>query len=144
MSAGTVRAAGHLTLGRAGEDAALAHILDLGWIVLARNWRYRQLELDIVAEDGDVLVFVEVKTRRSRHLAGADEVLSPAKRARLARAACAWLSASGLWERPCRFDLLTVIMNPDGPLAVLEIEHLRHVFDYTDTLGRGHAAWQPW
>ena len=56
--------AAHLVLGRRGEEAAVRLLLAKGYTILARNWRVRSGELDIVARDGRTLVFVEVKTRR--------------------------------------------------------------------------------
>lgn len=56
--------AAHLVLGRRGEEAAVRLLLAKGYTILARNWRIRSGELDIVARDGRTLVFVEVKTRR--------------------------------------------------------------------------------
>jgi putative endonuclease len=139
----------HLLRGQAGEDAAAAHLRGLGFEVLARNWRDRTGELDLVCAQGETSVFVEVKTRAAGSLASPAEAVTPAKRARLARAAMRWLSLTGNWSRPCRFDLVTVICSAPAPGAQpsLTVEHLPDAFDLTqagDLMGRGHAAWQPW
>src|SRR5664280_1301356 len=66
-------------LGRYGEDVAVRHLLDAGWQVLERNWRCRAGEIDIVARDGGVLVFCEVKTRSSALFGVPAEAVRPAK-----------------------------------------------------------------
>ena len=80
-------------LGIAGESAACAHLERNGYRILARNARADRVELDIVAERAGVLVFVEVKTRRSAECGSAAEAVDPRKQARLARGAAAWLHA---------------------------------------------------
>lgn len=130
----------HLRLGQAGETAAEAHVLGLGWRVLVRNWREGGLELDLVCLDGDTVVFLEVKTRGGGSLGAPTDGLSRTKAGRLARAAMRYLSQTDGWDRPCRFDLAAVTPGPDG----LRVELAHDVLDVAATLGRGHAAWQPW
>ncbi|MDL2279284.1 YraN family protein [Desulfovibrio sp. OttesenSCG-928-G11] len=144
--------AAHLRTGSAGEDAAAAYVLALGWRVTDRNWRplgrQRGLELDIVARDGKTLVFVEVKTRR---LGPAPRESAPAipvhaafterKKQRLLRAASLYLSAGDLWHLPCRFDFIGVELAADGRPRV---EHQRHVIENGHIVGDSHASWQPW
>lgn len=83
-------------VGRWGEDQAVAYLLSQGFEVVERNWRYAgpQLrgELDIIASDGDCLVVVEVKTRRSTRFGGATEAVTPVKVARLRRLAGVWVA----------------------------------------------------
>lgn len=107
----------HLRAGREGEDAAARAVLARGWKILDRNWRAGHLELDIICQDGEEIVFLEVKTRAEHGLASPAEALTPEKRRRLIRAAQAWLSAHDAWERPCRFDLASVIMSGVAPNA---------------------------
>ena len=78
--------------GAAGEDAAAALLSRMGWTILARNWRSGHLELDIVAKEGDVLVFVEVKTRAKDGMQAPYEALNAVKKERLLRGARAWLA----------------------------------------------------
>lgn len=113
--------------GASAEAAVAAHLEALGWRVLARNWRSRAGELDIVAEDGRCVVFVEVKARSSRAGGLPEEAVDARKRARVARAAAAWLAASGLRERPCRFDVAAV--EPGG------VRLLRAAFEAPGGLG---------
>jgi putative endonuclease len=119
-------------LGHLGEELAAAHFERLGFRVLARNVRTRRGELDMIAFDGETLVFVEVKTRRTTRDAprGAPdrpplERLGPRQRVRIRRLASEWLAETGR-ERPraraLRFDAVGVLV--DGRGRVLSLEHL--------------------
>jgi len=130
----------HLLTGRQGEDAAETLLRQKGLKILARNWRSGPLELDLVCQDGDTLVFVEVKTRGQGSRGSPQDGLDRTKRARLAKAASLYLSETDSWSRACRFDLVSVIHGPGG----LTLEHLPHAFDLGSALGGGHAPWQPW
>ena len=114
------------TLGESGEEIAAAFLQGLGYIVLTRNYRKRFGEIDIVAEEGDTLVFVEVKTRSSAAFGSPLEAVDARKQRRMARAALAYLSAGKLHDRAARFDVVAVRLQPqDRPL----IEHIRNAFD---------------
>ena len=131
--------------GAAGEDAAAALLSRMGWTILARNWRSGHLELDIVAKEGDVLVFVEVKTRAKDGMQAPYEALNAVKKERLLRGARAWLAEHDAWGEPCRFDLVCVTTSAEG----CRTELIRHVIEYTDTgtrhaVGGGNSSWQPW
>jgi len=114
-------------LGRHGEELAAQHFERLGFTVVARNHRTRHGELDLVAFDGTVLVFVEVKTRR-KGSGSPWESLHLRKRAQVRRMATAYLNQ--VPERPrgrtLRFDAVGVILDADGKLAGLE--HLEGAF----------------
>ena len=124
----------HLEIGRQGEDAAAALLEAKGLSLLARNLRLDRLELDLVCQDGDTLVFVEVKTRAEGSLATPAEGLTTQKRSRLLRAAKLYLSRHDAWERPCRFDLVSVLVRAGRVHAV---EHSENVLS-------GEGGWQPW
>ncbi|MDR3073907.1 MAG: YraN family protein [Deltaproteobacteria bacterium] len=140
----------HLATGDYGEGEALRHLSARGFSLLARNWRpkggKRGLELDLAGLWESFLVFVEVKTRRTRSpegMEGPDGLwnFSPAKRRNMARAAQAYLREHDAWERPCRFDLVCVTLFPGQRPRV---DHYRDVIDLGQTLGNGNASWQPW
>jgi len=131
--------AGHLTLGRRGEDAAAAHLKARGYTLLARNWRGRGGELDIICERRGTVVFAEVKTRTAGQMATPHDALTPAKRRTLARAAGEWLTQHDAWGRPCRFDLLAVIQDQERTL----VEHVENAFDLSPGQA-GEGGWQPW
>ncbi|MBA4358375.1 MAG: YraN family protein [Desulfovibrio sp.] len=126
----------HLDLGRQGEDEAGRLLEAKGLRVLERNLRLGRLELDLICEDGDTLVFVEVKTRAEGSLAAPADGLTRQKRARLLRAAQSYLSGRNLWHRSCRFDLVSIHFRQG---AVARIEHVPNAFS-ADTPG----GWQPW
>lgn len=128
--------AGHLDLGRQGEEAAAQLLADKGLRILERNLRLGRLELDLVCEEGDTLVFVEVKTRAEGSLATPADGLTGQKRSRLLRAAQAYLARHDLWHRPCRLDLVAVLFRA-GQLQ--RIEHTPDAFQ-ADAQG----GWQPW
>jgi putative endonuclease len=111
-------------LGKQGEDAAALYLERQGYALLARNWRTRSGELDIVARDGEWLVFVEVRTRRiGRHVAaptlGApEESVTPRKQLQLIAMADAYLFEMP-WDGPWRIDVLALELYPDGTVARL-------------------------
>ena len=138
-AAATAKAA-HRRLGNAGEDAAADLLIRKGCTLLARNWRQARLELDMVCQDGDTIVFVEVKTRSSERYGGAAHAVGLTKQRVLCRAARAWLAAHKAWDKPCRFDVICVLRDGD----TLHLEHLCHAFDCPPALDSGHTSWQPW
>ena len=109
------------TFGRYGEDLAEASLVALGYVIEERNWRCPQGELDIVAWDGDVLVFVEVKTRSSGAFGTAAEAVTHAKMVRLRRAASRWLIERRPPFAATRFDVVTVTTSRT---AAPVVEHL--------------------
>ena len=120
--------AGRAATGRRGEELAAAHLRRRGFTILDRNVRGRYGEIDLVATDGTVLAFVEVKTTRAGRAARATaplERLRGAQRARLRRLALSWLlNRPRTAPRPpeVRFDAIGVVLDRDG--ALLALEHL--------------------
>jgi len=127
-------------LGSRGEAAAARLLASKRYRILDRNWRQGRLELDLVCEDGDELVFVEVKTRTAGTLGSPADGMSLGKRRNLIKAARCWLVAHKAWERACRFDVVCVI----DAGQELRLEHHTHAFELADPLDRGNAAWQSW
>jgi putative endonuclease len=112
-------------VGAYGERVAVRYLTERGMVLLDRNWRCRSGELDAVLRDGDDIVFVEVKTRRSGRFGTPAEALVPAKVVRLRQAAAQWLAQSGVRPREVRFDVVSVLPQAAGPATV---EHLRGAF----------------
>ncbi|MEO8738752.1 MAG: YraN family protein [Casimicrobiaceae bacterium] len=99
--------------GAAAEMLAAEFLVKRGVEIIARNYRCRGGEIDLIARDRDMLVFVEVRLRSSAAFGGAAASITSAKRRRLARAAGHYLAALGR-EPPCRFDaLLLDALDPD-------------------------------
>lgn len=132
--------AGHLKFGRAGEDMAAKHLEGLGFRLLDKNWRWRQWELDLICLDRDELVFVEVKSRAHGGMQSGIEALTPSKCRKLVKAASHYLSEKNMWDKPCRFDLVAIT----GNIESMKLEHIKSVFDFSDFMGGGNTAWQPW
>jgi putative endonuclease len=93
--------------GRQAEALAAAFLERHGVRIIARNWRCRFGEIDLVCKDRGVLVFVEVRARNSRSHGGAAESITVTKRGRLLAAANLYLGRAGL-DTPCRFDALLI------------------------------------
>lgn len=101
--------------GKAGENAALETYLQRGYRVVARNWRCRLGELDLVVARGDTLVFCEVKTRRGAAFGGGYEAVNWRKRAKVRSLAEAFLQEGGARPGAIRFDVASVALGPRGP-----------------------------
>lgn len=119
-------------LGRRGEDLAHRYLQRSGMLVVARNWRPRPggLELDIVARDGETLVFVEVKSRTSEEFGSPDRAVGPDKHQRMLRAAMEYARRADIEWRLARFDIVSVVL-ADPPA----ITHLRDVLSARPTGG---------
>ncbi len=103
------------TLGKIGEDLACRELERRGYAIVARRYRRRGGELDIIARDGATLVFVEVKARDGRRFGGAAEAVTGLKRRRMAQLALDYLARHRLTECPCRFDVVSIQLR--GPAA---------------------------
>jgi len=112
--------------GHAGEAKAEEFLRNKGYRILERNLRTTLGELDLVAEDGRVLVFVEVKTRATETFGGALLAVDRRKQVRLSRLASQYLAQRHWSDRECRFDVVLV----QGPrLSELRIEHMKNAFE---------------
>jgi putative endonuclease len=111
-------------LGVLGEQLAAQYLLQLKWAVLQRNWRCRYGELDIIAVDGETLVFVEVKTRTGDGFGGVEHAVTPQKLRRIRRLAGLWLAGQQLGWKQIRIDVLGVRF---GRRPEPEFLHLRGV-----------------
>lgn len=115
-----------MKLGARGERIAAKALKRAGYRIIARNYTCPLGEIDLVAADGDMLVFVEVKTRRSAEAADPEANVTMHKRRRLTRAAKFYLQAKSAQDRPCRFDVVTVVTGEGGKPAV---EHFVDAFE---------------
>ena len=111
-------------LGRRGEDAAAAHLAERGMQVVARNWRCRHGELDIIAREGATLVFCEVKTRRGLGYGSPLDAITAAKQTRLRTLVGHYLAEVGGHRGPIRMDAVGIVWHDDDRL---DVEHLRGV-----------------
>lgn len=109
------------TRGALAEQQAADYLIRQGLHVLARNWRVRGGEIDLICREGETLVFVEVRLRKNRQFGGAAESITATKQARIVLAARHYLA--GKPEQPCRFDVVLM----DG-LETPAPEWIRHAF----------------
>ena len=106
------------SLGRLGEDLACRELRRRGYAILARRFRTRFGEIDVIAKDGPTLVFVEVKTRRTAAFGGPTAAVNAAKQRRLVNMARSYLMGLGGPTPPCRFDVVGVTAGPGRPPAL--------------------------
>jgi putative endonuclease len=111
-------------LGRRGERIAERHLRRRGYRILERNFRAAGAEIDLVAMDGDTLVFVEVKTRRTARSGAPAEAVNPNKQGHLRRAAELYALAHRAQDRAMRFDVVAI----DADSARRHLELLRDAF----------------
>jgi len=117
--------------GKKGEEQAAAFLRLKGYKVLERNFRVGLGEIDLVAQRGPVLVFVEVKTRMGKTQGTPLEAVSAHKVRRLSGAAAAYLASHPLKGRTCRFDVLTI--GPDKNwLGLPKVRHLENAFSVSE------------
>ena len=110
-------------IGSRGEDLAAEYLSGDGFTILDRNWRCRYGELDIIAAEGEVLVFVEVKTRTGRAFGTPAEAVTHTKLRRLRRLAGIWLAAQGGSWQAVRIDVIEIRLRGTVP----EITHIHGV-----------------
>jgi putative endonuclease len=123
MTAGTAQPEedGRRTLGRYGEELAARYLTEQGLLVVDRNWRCAHGEIDLVARDGDCLVFCEVKTRRTERFGGAVEAVDRRKVATLRRLVAAWLQSHDERAVRVRIDVIGILRPRRGPA---QLRHL--------------------
>ncbi len=109
-------------LGKYGERVAAAHLVEQGLVVLERNWRCDAGEIDIIARDGAVLVFCEVKTRRGVAFGTPLEAVTRQKAARLRRLGARWLAERAVHPPEIRFDVIGIIQPSRG---AARLQHVR-------------------
>lgn len=113
-----------------GEGLAARYLQQLGYRLLARGHRNSGGEIDLIARDGQVIVFVEVKTRQSTTHGLPSDAVDREKQRRLTRAALVYLKRRRWLDRASRFDVVSVVWKDDHQPP--EITHFRHAFEATD------------
>ncbi|MDR3091488.1 MAG: YraN family protein [Clostridiales bacterium] len=104
----TESAGGSREKGIAGENAAAEYLRLGGYEILGRNYSCRQGEIDIIAQNGGYLIFVEVKSRKSYSCGAPAEAVTPSKQRKIRQAALHYIESRGVGECDCRFDVLEV------------------------------------
>ena len=114
-----------LELGKFGEDLAFRKIKQLGYKEIIHNYRCSLGEVDLIAKDGDTLVFIEIKTRKGRSIAYAKEAVNARKKRQLSKVALAYMKANNCCEAKARFDVVAISLKGDEP----HIELIKNAFD---------------
>lgn len=113
-------------LGAAGEELAARFLEQRGYVVLDKNWHAgRYGEIDIVAQDGDSLVIVEVKTRHGAGFGNPEDAVNAAKQEKLRGAAAAYLLAHPQLPQSVRIEVVAVVLSPRG--EALDLKHYRDI-----------------
>lgn len=115
-----------LALGKKGEMAAVKHLKRCGYRIIKTNYRCKIGELDIIAQDGDTLVFIEVRTRSSRRYGLAKESVGPVKQKKVRMVASFYIQSLGRPMPKVRFDVVAIYCTPEG--RVKSFEHLENAF----------------
>jgi putative endonuclease len=107
-------------LGSVGEDLASAALAARGYAILERRYTTERGEIDIIAEDGETLVFVEVRARATGEFGRAAESITDAKKRQVVRMATEYLARHQITNRPCRFDVVAIdeALGPDPQIAI--------------------------
>ena len=108
-------------LGRRGEDLAARYLVQAGLVILSRNWRCPEGELDLVLTDGRKLVVCEVKTRTSNNYGTPAEAVTDDKATRIRRLARRWRHTHRVHYWPLRFDIIAILWPPN------QTPHIRHL-----------------
>ncbi|WP_287826853.1 YraN family protein [Bacteroides sp.] len=113
----------HNDLGKNGENTALSYLQEQGYSIIETNWRYKHLEIDIIAKLKDILCFIEVKTRKNNYFGEPCLALTKAKQKNILNAANQYIQEHNI-DNPIRFDLISIIANSKK----VEVEHFEDVF----------------
>lgn len=116
--------AAHNDLGAMGEQFALEYLLEKNYQILETNWVCGHKEVDIIAKDGDTIVFVEVKTRHSKCLVDPEITVDSYKQRHLIWAANSYVNRYQ-YDNDVRFDIIAIIVNPNNEK---KIEHIEDAF----------------
>ena len=122
-----------LNIARVGESLAAEHLKARGCKILAQNYRARRGEIDIIVRDGEFIVFVEVKTRRSLRFGLPQEAVTIQKQRQISKVALAYLQAQNLLDAPCRFDVIAIHLSPQ--LELLKLEQIESAFAFQAKTG---------
>lgn len=114
----------HNELGKQGEQIAKEFLIEKGYVILENNWRYRKGELDLIARDGQTLVFVEVKTRNDDFFATPEAAVTPKKERMICATALAYMRKID-YDWAIRFDIIAIIIKGEKRC---EIQHLEDAF----------------
>ena len=117
-------------LGKIGELLAMKFLKQKGYQIIERNYRSAWGEIDLVVQDGDVLAFVEVKTRRSLKFGAPQLAVTNSKQRKISKTALQYLQEKELFDYVCRFDVISIVFPPDPSEPI--IEHIENAFELSE------------
>lgn len=115
--------ADHIEIGKKGEGLAVNFLISKGYKILARNYRFKHMEIDIISIKDDLLIIIEVKTRQSDYLSDLNEMISVSKQRLLIKCANDYIQTNEI-DLDTRFDVIKVILNKKG----VKIDHVKDAF----------------
>lgn len=111
--------------GKSGEDIAEQFLIEKGYEIIKRNFRFGKGEIDIIAKDDDYIVFVEVKSRKNYNYGEPEYAITKSKQRQLKRMAESYFYVNGIQEQLCRFDVITIVGEKEDEL---KINHIINAF----------------
>lgn len=121
------------SLGIYGEKAAIKFLEDEGYKVLAKNYRCKIGEIDIIAADGDTLSFIEVKTRSSNQYGRPCEAVNYNKQIKIVKTALHYINRNNLTQWMSRFDIVEILIETDDRINSINL--IKNAFEYNGNLG---------
>ena len=118
----------NLYLGKSGEEIATCLLKDNGYKILARNYRTKLGEIDIIARDKDTVCFIEVKTRNSDRFGFPVEAISISKQRQISKAALMFLKQNNLLDKKARFDVVSIICSENTP----KLDLIKNAFELNE------------
>jgi putative endonuclease len=115
----------HLSTGKSGEELAAALLRENGYKILARNYKTKLGEIDIVAKEKDTFCFVEVKTRHSDRFGLPQEAVLNTKQRQISKTALSFLKENRLLDKKARFDVVSILYSEDSP----RVELIKNAFE---------------
>lgn len=119
----------NILLGKLGEDAAVNLLKEEGYKIIARNYKSKLGEIDIVAQDRDTFCFIEVKTRQNDSFGAPLESVALRKQRQISKAALLFLKEQNLFHKKARFDVVSIINTQEKP----RIELIKNAFDLDES-----------
>ena len=113
----------HFDLGKQGERIALQYLINKGYIIHEKNWRYGKIEVDLIAEKDERIVFIEVKTRSTDFFGEPEEAVDKGKEQQLINGAQIFINRHQL-EEEVRFDIISIILNTEE----VRVNHIEDAF----------------
>jgi len=117
-------------IGKAGEEIAAKYLTRKGYQIIKQNYRCKNGEIDLIVQDGDTIVFIEVKTRRSLRFGIPQVAVDTKKQLKISAVALNYLFETDAFNSPCRFDVIAITLPPAS--EKIKINHIKNAFEYQE------------